>query len=422
MPRPPVPGPLPRSLHPYLHLLRRERDFRRVFLASLVSGAGDWFALVPLVTVLARLTGGGFAGGLVLAVDTLGFAIASLYGGVLADRYDRRRLMVAMDALSAVVALLLLAVHSTATVWLAVVAVGGLALAKGVFAPASTAAVPNLVRSEDLVAANVLSGAAWGSMLAVGAAAGGLLAAATGPRVCFALDAVSFAVSAALIARTRTPLQQERTAAAAGVWPALREATAYAWRDLRVRTLVVAKTGVGLGNGSLALFPLYATSAFGVGAVGTGLLYAARGFGALAWPLAVPHRLRTPARLPLVLAASMAVFGVGYLGVAVAPVFPLALALVAVAHLGGGANWTLSSYGLQVAVPDAMRGRVFSADQMLATLAMACSQLLAGSLSAVVPLRELTAGFGLVTLLYALVWYRAARRAAVGSPGLAVAA
>lgn len=350
-----------------LDLLRRERDFRRVYLGSLISLAGDWFALVPLVTLLATLTGGGLLGGLVLAVDTLAFALVSPYGGVLADRLDRRVLMVGADLFSAAVTLLLLAVHSEGTAWIALPAVAGIAFAKGIFTPASTAALPNLVDPPDLQTANVLNGAAWGSMLAVGAAAGGLLAALTSPRVCFAVDAVSFIVSALLTGLTRRSMQVGRPRGRPSLWADLAEAAAYARREPRVRTLLFAKTGPALGNGSLTLFPLYATQIFGVGAVGTGLMYAARGLGALAWPLAFGRRLRTPARLAGTLAGAMVLFGATYVGVAVAPFFPLLLVLLVVAHMGGGANWTLSTYALQLVVPDEVRGRIFSADVTFAT-------------------------------------------------------
>lgn len=405
-----------------LDLLRREPDFRRVYLGSLISLAGDWFALVPLVTLLATLTGGGFLGGLVLAVDTLAFALVSPYGGVLADRLDRRALMVGADLFSAGVALLLLAVHSVGTAWVALVAVAGIAVAKAFFVPASTAALPNLVDARDLETANVLTGAAWGSMLALGAAAGGLLAALTSPRVCFVVDAVSFLVSAGLTGFTRRSMQVARPRRRTRLRSDLAEAAAYARHEPRVRTLLFAKSGPALGNGSLTLFPLYATQIFGVGAVGSGLMYAARGLGALVWPLAFGRRLRAPSLLAGTLAGAMVLFGAAYLGVAAAPVFPLMLGLLVVAHMGGGANWTLSTYALQLVVPDEIRGRVFSADVTFATLGIALSQALAGALSGHVPLRALTAGFGGVTLLYGLFWWALARRTGVSAEAPPLAA
>ncbi|MGI8697853.1 MAG: MFS transporter [Mycobacteriales bacterium] len=301
-------------------------------------------------------------------------------------------------------------------------AVAGIAVAKAFFVPASTAALPNLVDARDLETANVLTGAAWGSMLALGAAAGGLLAALTSPRVCFVVDAVSFLVSAGLTGFTRRSMQVARPRRRTRLRSDLAEAAAYARHEPRVRTLLFAKSGPALGNGSLTLFPLYATQIFGVGAVGSGLMYAARGLGALVWPLAFGRRLRAPSLLAGTLAGAMVLFGAAYLGVAAAPVFPLMLGLLVVAHMGGGANWTLSTYALQLVVPDEIRGRVFSADVTFATLGIALSQALAGALSGHVPLRALTAGFGGVTLLYGLFWWALARRTGVSAEASPLAA
>ena len=124
------------------------------------------------------------------------------------------------------------------------------------------------------------------------------------------------------------------------------------------------------------------------------------------------ERLRSG--LGMRLALSMALYGVSYLAVAVTPWFPAVLVLVFAAHLAGGANWTLSNYALQGEVPDRLRGRVFATDLMLATMAIAVSQLGATAVVDVVDERWILAGCGLITLLYAIGWRIATRR--VGRP------
>ncbi len=408
-------------------LLRRERDFRRVYLSSLVSLGGDWFAVVPLLILLPRLTGSGVWGGLVLAADTAVFAALSPYAGTIADRLDRRRLMVVADVVSAAVVLLLLAVRSAGTAWVALVAVAGVAAAKAFYEPASASALPNLVPAADLATANALAGATWGVMLAVGASLGGVAAALFGVRACFAIDAASFAVSALLTARTRRQFQQPRKPRPRVTARAdIAEAVGYVRGEPPVLALLACKPGVGLANGALALFPLLASQVFTAGPVGTGLLFAARGLGALLGPLAMSRVATEQRRLYRVLGGSILLCGVAYLGVAVAPVFAVALLLVVVAHVGGGANWTLSSLGLQSLVPDAVRGRVFSVDFALVTLTIAVSQALGGALTAVVAPRLLVAGFGAATVVYATGWLLATRavrrRAGAGWPPMATAA
>jgi len=389
----------------YLDLIRRNRDFRRVFAAELISLGGDWFAVIPLITLLPVLTGTGLWGGLVLAVDTAVVALLAPYAGTIADRVDRRTILIVSNLASAGSVLLLLFVRSAATAWVALVAVGAVAISKAFYVPASQAALPNLVDPEDLPTANVLAGGAWGTMLVIGASLGGIFADWLGTDVCFLLDAACLLIAAALTWRVRRPFQAAGHGEHhAGTVHAVKESLRFIRTNPRVGALVTVKSGVGVGNGSLTLFPLLAASVFMVGPIGTGLFYAARGLGALLGPLLLRGPLLRPGRLLPGLAISMATYGVAYLLFGAAPWYWLALLLVAVAHSAGGANWVLSNYALQEQVPDGLRGRVFSTDFMLATLAVASSQVAAGILSDHVSLRVLASAGGAVTLCYAIVW------------------
>jgi len=396
----------------YVDLLRREQDFRRVFLAQLIALGGDWFAVIPLLILLPELTGTGLYGAFVLATDTLVFALVAPYAGTVVDRLDRRRVLVVSNAVAGVAALLLVLVRSETTAWIALLAIGIVASAKAFSQPASTAALPNLVEPEDLALASVLNGASWGTMLAVGAALGGIVAGTLGTTVCFVLDAALLLGASALTASTTRPFSdpsvppRERRPARVD----LAEAMSYARRERRVLALITCKSGPAFGNGALSLFPLYGAVAFGLGPLGIGLMYSARGVGALVGPLLLRRRATDPASLYGVLAGSMAVFGVSYLLLGVTEWFWAVLVLLAVAHAGGGANWILSTYGLQTVVPDELRGRVFSADYTLATLVIAGSQVGFGLLSQLVPARELLALAGGLVLVYAGLWLLATRR------------
>ena len=402
----------------YLDLLRREQDFRRAYLAQLIALGGDWFAIIPLLVLLPALTGSGLWGALVLAVDTLVFALVAPYAGTVVDRLDRRRVLVVANTVAGMSALLLVLVRTEATAWIALVAIGLVASAKAFSQPASSAALPNLVDADDLATASILNGASWGTMLAVGAALGGLVAGTLGTTACFVIDAVLLLGAAVLTARTTRPFSdpdappRERRPARED----LAEAVSYARTNSAVLALLTCKTGPAFGNGALSLFPLYGAAAFGLGPLGIGLMYAARGVGALVGPLLLRHRATDPARLHGVLAGSMALFGAAYLLLGVTPVFWLVLVLLAVAHAGGGANWILSTYGLQSTVPDALRGRVFSADYTLATLVIAGSQLAFGGLSTVAPARTLLSLSGALVLAYAGLWWLATRRLRVSAP------
>src|SRR5436190_1306835 len=191
---------------------------------------GDWFALIPLVTLLQKLTGSGLPGALALAADTGIVALALPYAGTLADRLDRRRLLVFSNLATICAILLLFLVRSPSMAWLGPVAIGLAAAAKAAYSPAASAALPNLVDAPDLPAANALGGSVWGTMLVVGASLGGVLSSAFGPYVCFGITVVCLSVAAFLVWGVRRPMQTARDSGAAVVvrpLQAIREAMRY---------------------------------------------------------------------------------------------------------------------------------------------------------------------------------------------------
>jgi len=397
---------------PVLSVLTRNRDFRYLFLAELVIFGGDWFALIPLVTLLQQLTGSGLPGALALTADTTVIALALPFAGTVADRVDRRKILIIANLAAIAAISLLFAVRSPGVAWLGPVAIGLAAAAKAFYTPAASAALPNVVDPADLPAANALGGSAWGTMLIIGASLGGIVTAVSNPYVCFAITVVCLMLAASLVWRVRRPMQAERDAAAAPAHPlhAIAEALGYIRRHPRVLSLVTVKSAVGLGNGVLAVFPILATVVFPIGSIGTGLLFAARGLGALIGPLLLRRVLGHRSWLMPGLAISMSFYGLAYLGVAVSPWFWAALVFVTLAHVAGGGNWVMSNYALQIEVPDSLRGRVFATDMMIATLAISVSLLFAGALVDLVDPRALFAICGSVTLLYGIGWRLATRR------------
>ncbi|PWU43347.1 MFS transporter [Micromonospora globispora] len=398
-------------MSPTVSVLVRNRDFRNLFLAELVVFGSDWFVMVPLLVLLPKLTGSGVWGALVLAVDTGTLALMLPYTGTIADRFDRRKIMMAANLAALAGILLLLGVRSAGSAWLALVSIAAVAVAKAFYSPAAQAALPNVLDPDELAAGNAIAGSAWGTMTVVGASLGGMLSAAAGPYVSFWVAAGSLALAVGLAALIRRPLQAERDPdrPTPRTWPAIREALRYIGHQPRVLGLVTVKSAVGLGNGVLTVFPLLA-GVYGVGALGTGLLFASRGAGALVGPILMRRVLTNRAWLLPGLALSMSLYGLAYLGTSVASWFPLVLALVFVAHFGGGSNWVLSNFALQGEVPDRLRGRVFATDMMLATLAISVSQLVVALVVDAVSERTVLAGCGLVTLVYAVGWRFATRR------------
>jgi MFS family permease len=259
--------------------------------------------------------------------------------------------MISADVVRALLALGLIAAQTREMIWIAFVCEIFLAGFSAFFEPASSAAVPNLVRKEDLARANIVMGAAWGTMLVVGAALGGLVDAVFGHTAAFVGDAASFAISAAILLRVRGRFHEKEPLRDASITIVedVRETVRFARRERRVLALLVVKAGFGLSAGVIGLISVFAYKVFAA-------------FGAF------------------------------------------------IAHAGGGSTWTLSTYGLMRFTPDAIRGRVFSFDYGLVTLTIAGSVFFAGLAAAHVDPRVVAAGIAGVALTWALVWTAWRRR------------
>ncbi|HET6381518.1 MAG TPA: MFS transporter [candidate division Zixibacteria bacterium] len=413
-------------LRPYLTLLRSNPAFTRLFAAQLTSFGGDWFATVAILGLCLELTGSPAVASLVLVIQTGAFALASPLAGTLADRIDRRRLLVTADVLRVPVALSFLLVSDPGTLWIAFVAVALLSFGAAAFEPTSSASLPNLVEPEQLGEANVLIGSAWGTMLAVGAAVGGVVAAAFGREVAFILNAASFAISAALIVGIRRPFRRPTTAehhhalphgGVRGLVESLAVVVRFARGSRTLAALLLSKTTFGVGTGVVLMLAVFGDQVFGAGEAGIGLLFAARGLGALIGPFLARSTVGLSDRGVLLgIAVSFAAYAIGYSLLPLAPWLALAALFVFVAHLGGGAQWMLSSYGLQRASPDHIRGRVFSFDYGLVTLTIALSTLLTGLLAERLPPGVATWSIVGLAALAAAGWLLLARPALRAHP------
>lgn len=387
-------------------LLRHNRNFRRLYLASVISLGGDWFLLIALFGLMLRLTDQALAVAFTIAAQDLTYFLASPFAGVLADRLDRRRLMIVCDLARAVLVLGFLLVRTEDLVWLVYVLLALTAVFAAAFEPASMAAMPNLVRERDLSIANALSGSLWGTMLAVGGALGGVVAGVFGTDTAIVIDSVSFVLSALLIVRIRASFAQARAPAErASLRQDTVETVRYARRDHRVLALLAVKFGWGVAGGVLVLLPLLSLGTFHAGEIGLGLLMAARGVGALIGPF-IGRALAGPQdrRLFGAIGAALATFAFGYALLGLAPALIFAMGAVLVAHTGGGAQWTLSSYGLQRVVPDRIRGRIFAVDGMLVTLTFGASSILTGLLADAIGARATALAMGAVAFAWAVVW------------------
>lgn len=400
----------------YLELLRGNRSFRQLWLGQVVSQLGDWFDTIALYTIILNLTGSGRDVGLLLVARFVPSFFFGPLSGVVADRFSRRTILIVSDLLRAFVVLGFLFVRRADQLWIIyVLTVCQLGLST-FFEPAKTAAIPSIVADRELVAANAISSVTWSVMLTLGAAIGGLITGWFGTNVAFILDAVSYLLSAALIASIRVPKRRKRErqklsfGRILGITETI-EGIRYVKDRPRVLALLMVKPAWGLGGGILTLLAVFGERIFPVGrsaATGIGVLFAARGIGTAVGPI-VARRFAGEGdkRMQTSIGIAFLIGGCFYIAFGSATSFVFALLVLGFAHCGGSILWVFSTVLLQRAVADNFRGRVFAAEFALLTLTMAASNYTTGELLdrfGFSP-RLVTVGIGLFFLLPGLAWF-----------------
>jgi MFS family permease len=374
-------------VNPYLALLRTNRNFRLLYFGQAVSQLGDWFNSVAVYALVLDLTGSATAVAWMMIMQFLPIAIVGPLAGVVVDRVDRRRLMIAADLVRGALILVLLLVRSADQIWLAYLVMGLTVSASGFFEPARTATIPNITGPRELLAANALSSATWSAMLAIGASIGGLVTAILGRNVAFAVNAASFFASAAFIVATRYDAAPPASPPMRGLLaltgiPDLVDGFRYVREHTHVAALMFVKAGWGLAGGILLLLTIFGQRVFPVGAstaAGIGVLYGARGIGAGLGPITLRWILgQKSSKLRQSIGPAYFMVGLFYMALAAAPNLLIGALCVLLAHFGGSILWVFSTVLLQLEVPDRFRGRVFAAELALVTLTSSISSYVTG--------------------------------------------
>ena len=396
-------------------MLKTNADMRRVFLAQVISYLGDWFSFVAIIGLVDDLSGSKFLISLVMVAFSLPSFLASPIAGSMVDRFDRRRILVFVSTIQAVAALGLLLVGKD-TIWLAFLAQSTVSALAAVVGPATESAIPNIARNdEELRLANSLLGSTWGVMLAVGAAVGGVFASVFGRDAAFIANGVSFALAAILFSRIKTPMQKDRNVQTQRqrIRPIadMREAIIHSRQDPVLMALIFSKTTFAIGAGVVSQLAVLASDVFNGGDASRGLLIGIRGVGTGLGPLIAMRYTRGQLSKVLTICgfASLAFSGFYFIGTWM-PTLWLTAIFVMLAHLGGGAQWTLSSYGLQLRSPDHIRGRILAGDFALVTLMLSVTSALAGLVSEFFGVRQAISGFAFAAAIASVIYIRATKR------------
>jgi DHA3 family tetracycline resistance protein-like MFS transporter len=367
----------------------RIRDFRLLAFAAVVSLLGDGFYFVALSWQVYAISNLPSALAVVGLAGALPMVALLLLGGVLSDRYDRRRLMIGADLIrgAAIGVMAILALTGSIELWHIVLLSVAVSAGGAFFNPASTAIVPDLLDDAHLPAANALAGIYRPTVLRLlGPALAGVTVAAFGPGPAFAIDAASFLVTAAALAAIRTrPAARDATGASVRRTIAeVREGIAFARSQPWLwATLVSAMLSLLVFIGPVeVLVPFIVKNRLGLGPDSLGAIFAAGGVGSIVMAVLIGQLGQPRRRVTAMYAAwSLAVLAMAVYGLMTS--LWQGLLAGAVVHAGfqlGQVIWTTL---LQQLVPRRLLGRISSLDWLMSTGLVPLSFALTGPVAAV---------------------------------------
>ena len=336
------------------------RNFRLFFIGQGISLVGTWMQNVGEGWLILTLTNSPFYVGLAAALSSLGVLLFSLYAGVVADRVDKRRVIVSMQ-----VAFMLEAFTVSILVWTHVVAVWQVLLLATVLGIASAFDIPmrqsfivEMVGKEDLMNAIALNSSLFNGARVIGPAIAGLLIGALGIAWCYFLNGVSYIAVIVGLLMMRLPVVPRPTRTASA-WSGFREVLVYLRGDRRLRVLMILTATLSVfGFPYIAMMPVFARDVLHRGATGYGALTSSIGIGAVIGALGVAlASARIHARGRLMLVGGTA-FGVLLMLFAASRSLALSMGLLALTGCAMIVNNSLTNTLLQTTAPDHLRGRI----------------------------------------------------------------
>lgn len=379
------------------HALRsfRHRNFRLFYLGQFVSLAGTWMQGLAQAWLIYRLTDSAFMLGLASAATLAPSLVFGLYGGMLADRFSRHRLLIVGQLLAMLQAIALAALTLSGQVepWHILTLALLLGIVQALELPVRHTFVASLVPRADLANAIALNASLFHGSRLVGPAIAGLLVAAIGEGWVFLINAGTYLAVLGVLLSLRLPRPpEERAPSAHGVLAGLHYARGHA--PIRAVLGMVAAVAL-LGSAAGVLLPVFAVEIYVVNATHLGLLMGAIGAGALVGAFKLAGR-RDPAGLERVVARAGIGVGIALALFAAMPSFLAALPLLAaIGFCITGVNASSNAF-IQLAVPDNLRGRVMSLFSIALHGMVPLGSLAVGAAAEVVGAPLATGVFGLL--------------------------
>ncbi|WP_285755398.1 MFS transporter [Parageobacillus sp. G301] len=269
-----------------INIFYQEKNYLRLFLAGIVNGIGDRFSQVALLSLLLELTGSGLAVGIALAIRVVPFLLFGPFGGFLADRFSRKKILIITDLSRIAFAISFVLVNDKSDIWIVYLSTFVLAAGEAIYAPARKSFIPLLVKKENIIKINSLEQVMLGIVLIGGSFSGGIVTFFFGPDMTFWFNGLSFLIAAMIIFsipftnKNRHIQKNDKKNHESNIFHSIKTIKKLMIASSALYIAFLFEFIVPLFNGiDNVLISIYAVQEFDLGDIGVGLFYGALGIG-----------------------------------------------------------------------------------------------------------------------------------------------
>ncbi|MBE4907560.1 MFS transporter [Bacillus luteolus] len=381
--------------------LKEEKKYTRFLTSVFISGVGDWFHSIAVFSLLMHLSNTSVALGITMALRVLPHLLFGPIGGLLADRFSKKKILVICDFVQALAAFSLIFVSTAEDIWMIYVSTFILMSATAIQMPTRSSSIPLLVKKENILKANSLHSTAFGIMMVLGSMLGGIVTTILESNLAFGVNAITLVIAGSIMLTTRFPkheydetnekfsLKQYKV-----VFPLIRKVPI-------IQLILIYYVLWAIGGGVMNLIPnVFAFEVYGLENIGVGILYACFGIGQILGGYLSPYFEKWPKQA---IAIGFLIEGIAYTFFSFSPNILVGGLMLIIALTGVSVGNTFVGTMVMQYIPEKYLGRLFSVIYTLVNVILGTTMILTGALLAKIAPEQMALLSGLLITVPAII-------------------
>ncbi|QOR68140.1 MFS transporter [Cytobacillus suaedae] len=382
-------------------ILKQEKKYTRFLTSVFISGVGDWFHSIAVFSLLMHLSNTSIALGITMALRVLPHLLFGPIGGLLADRFSKKKILVICDLVQALAAFSLIFVSTAEDIWMIYVSTFILMSATAIQMPTRSSSIPLLVKKENILKANSLHSTAFGIMMVLGSMLGGIVTAILESNLAFGVNAITLVIAGLIMLTTRFPKHEHAETDEKFSFKQYKVVFPFIRKVPIIQLVLIYYVIWAIGGGVMNLIPnVFAFEVYGLENVGVGILYACFGIGQILGGYLSPYFEKWPKQA---IAIGFLIEGIAYTFFSFTPNIIVGGLMLIIALTGVSVGNTFVGTMVMQYIPEKYLGRLFSIIYTIVNVVLGTTMILTGALLAKIAPEQMALLSGLLITIPAII-------------------